>query len=82
MEQITRSATCDVIVTDGGETFTLAVVRRSNGAFLLPPVKIPGDVRQALVEALQSDQKKQGVESKETDPPPTRKSTKKTAKKS
>ena len=74
MQVINRTERFDVVIDDDGDSFTLAIVERVSGAFLLPPVKLPGEIKDALVEALQS-----GTTHviKKTDPPP-RKLTKKT----
>lgn len=76
MQVVNRTERFDVVIDDDGNSFTLAIVDRHSGAFRLPPVNLPGEIKDALVEALQSG--KTPV-IKKTDPPPARKSsTKKT----
>ena len=75
MQVVNRTERFDVVIDDDGNSFTLAIVARQSGAFRLPPVNLPGEIKNALVEALQSG--KTPV-IKKTDPPPPRKSTKKT----
>lgn len=74
MQVVNRTERFDVVIDDDGNSFTLAIVERSSGAFRLPPVNLPGEIKDTLVEALQSGNT---PVIKKTDPPP-RKSTKKT----
>lgn len=74
MQVVNRTERFDVVIVDDGDSFTLAIVERVSGAFRLPPVNLPGEIKDALVEALQSG--KTPV-IKKTESPPPRKSTKK-----
>lgn len=75
MQVVNRTERFDVVIDDDGNSFTLAIVDRHSGAFRLPPVNLPGEIKDALVEALQSE--KTPV-IKKTDTPPRKSSTKKT----